>query len=333
MVNLKRDYFFWKLEKMISNYIQHWLDVIENMNNENTYKLAWGRSILETIGETEINDDIIISYNELSKKIIKYYWNQLYFFNLTQGGNKKPYVEQIVRKMIDDYQNYSGNKVAVWYEKAEQYFKKDEDKYNKIINDVSSILNRDVCWRFMKVKGQSVPLYVLDKNKKTVYFSKEDAKELHEYRFVLSQLLNYRWSQLLEQFNAAPRIVNKVKGLSASKVKRNNLKKYKDILINYFKDDPIDFYTGQVLRENDISVDHVIPWSFMYSDDIWNLVLTSKSNNSKKSNNIPSIEDIKKLNKRNEDLIKYIHEDKMQNDLSEAINNHYVDKFYNSMKL
>lgn len=34
---------------------------------------------------------------------------------------------------------------------------------------------------------------------------------------------------------------------------------------------PIDFYTGNELDMDDISVDHVIPWSFMYSDDIWNL--------------------------------------------------------------
>ena len=55
----------------------------------------------------------------------------------------------------------------------------------------------------------------------------------------------------------------------------------------------IDFYTGDILEQNDISLDHVIPWSFMYSDDIWNLVITSKSVNSKKSNSIPSEETIK----------------------------------------
>lgn len=37
----------------------------------------------------------------------------------------------------------------------------------------------------------------------------------------------------------------------------------------------------------------------MYSDDIWNLVITSKSNNSRKSNAIPSKEVIEKLKKRN----------------------------------
>ena len=36
---------------MISDYVNDWLTIIETMQNENTYKLAWGRSILETIGE------------------------------------------------------------------------------------------------------------------------------------------------------------------------------------------------------------------------------------------------------------------------------------------
>ncbi len=30
----------------MNKYIQDWLDVIEYMNNDNTYKLAWGRVFL-----------------------------------------------------------------------------------------------------------------------------------------------------------------------------------------------------------------------------------------------------------------------------------------------
>ena len=35
----------------MSDYIRQWLMIIENMNNDNTYKLAWGRAILECIVE------------------------------------------------------------------------------------------------------------------------------------------------------------------------------------------------------------------------------------------------------------------------------------------
>lgn len=33
----------------MSDYIKQWLDIIENMNNDNTYKLAWGRALLELV--------------------------------------------------------------------------------------------------------------------------------------------------------------------------------------------------------------------------------------------------------------------------------------------
>lgn len=156
---------------------------------------------------------------------------------------------------------------------------------------------------------------------------------LKEYNFVLSQLLNYKWVQLLEKFNNSPRISSKIKGISENTIKRNNLNKYKKILLENNKYKPIDFYTGEVLDENDISVDHVIPWSFMYSDDIWNLVLTNKSNNSSKSNHIPSQEIIEKLKERNQTLLNTINDSKFKQELPLAIDNDYVDKFYLSFKL
>lgn len=335
MVNLQSEYFFWKLEKMISTYTQCWFDIIENMKNDNTYKLAWARSILETVGRKSIYGDLIINFDELSVLIIKYYWNQLYFFNLTQGRNKqkKPVIEQIVNEMIGDYQNYSGSNIPVWFEKCEPYFKADDKKYKRIINRVSNALSKDVCYRFKRIQDKDLPIYDLDIKKRIIVLKYQDAKVLQEDRFILAQLVNYKWAQLLEQFNMAPRIANKVKGLSDSKIRRNNLTKYKEILLASCNGNPKDFYTGLPLSNDDISVDHVIPWSYMYSDDIWNLVLTSKSNNSKKSNNIPSDEEIKRLNRRNEYLRQLIASQKYKNELEEAISNHYVDKFYNALRL
>ena len=71
----------------------------------------------------------------------------------------------------------------------------------------------------------------------------------------------------------------------------------------------------------------------MYSDDIWNLVLTSKSINSKKSNVVPSEEIIKKLESRNIKLLKVVKEEKYKKELQIAIDKDYVRKFYLSFKL
>ena len=71
----------------------------------------------------------------------------------------------------------------------------------------------------------------------------------------------------------------------------------------------------------------------MYSDDIWNLVFTSKSSNSSKSNNIPKEEIIKRLKERNQLLLNTITDPKYKNELEIAIQNNYVDKFYLAIKL
>ena len=70
----------------------------------------------------------------------------------------------------------------------------------------------------------------------------------------------------------------------------------------------------------------------MYSDDIWNLVITSKSKNSQKNNSIPSEKVIKKLKERN-NKIKDIVSDSFKMDIEEAMKNNYLDKFYYECRL
>lgn len=48
-----------------------------------------------------------------------------------------------------------------------------------------------------------------------------------------------------------------------------------------------DIYTGELMTTRGMSVDHFIPWSYVASDELWNLIPTVKSVNSSKSNNLP----------------------------------------------
>lgn len=94
-----------------------------------------------------------------------------------------------------------------------------------------------------------------------------------------------------------------------------------------------DFYSAKPLAPDDTSVDHVIPWSFIYSDDIWNLVLTSKSYNSHKSNARPTSEDIRNLKIRNKRLLRILPDgSRYKEDLRAAIDGGYVDRFYHDMR-
>ena len=48
-----------------------------------------------------------------------------------------------------------------------------------------------------------------------------------------------------------------------------------------------DIYSGERLSTKGMSIDHFVPWSYVASDELWNLIPTEKSINSRKSNNLP----------------------------------------------
>jgi hypothetical protein len=312
------------------SYINDWLAVIDGMNNENTYKLAWGRALIEICHGLEVDHQIVvIHFDQISEVFLKYYWNQTYFFKLYQGPSKtKPVIQQITEELIEYYQNHTGSTLPVWFDDAYAEISKNQKYYQSIIKRISRTLPQNVSHRFLKVGDIIYPLYVLEDQQKIVTFTKDQVLLLKEHAFVLSQLLNYRWAQLLEKFNTSPRITLKVKGLSEEKIRRNSLHKFKQALLKQFPNGIVrDFYTDEILDPNDISIDHVIPWSFMYSDDIWNLVITSKRRNSSKSNNTVSKESIDRLKQRNVEL-ESILDPHLKESLIEAKEMKFVDRYW-----
>ncbi len=325
---------------METQYLNKWLTVIEQMNNDNTYKLAWGRAIIECVSfnkYTMNGENVIIDFDEISKCMIKYYWNQLFFFNLKQSPykDKEPVICKYTNVLIEEYRKISKHSFPVWFDEGIELINKNHNNlFNNIVRKVSDTLHQNVCWRFKNIPNGIVDLYEYSRDYGSrIVLKYDDVLCLKEYAVIISKLLNYKWAQLLENFNFAPKIISKINGISNTKLKRNNLSKYKDELLKQFKEGKaIDFYTGKELSYDDISVDHVIPWSFMYSDDIWNLVLTSKSYNSSKSNSIPTLEMIEKLKNRNKELLMVLN-GKYKDDIILAINNGYIDKFYYECRL
>ena len=128
-----------------------------------------------------------------------------------------------------------------------------------------------------------------------------------------------------------------MRGTDRGKIKRGNLSKFKQYL---YLENPERrcFITGEQITDDE-SVDHVIPWSYLYSDDLWNLVLVKKGVNSSKSNKIPDEGLIKKLEKRNQRLLDLLNQKeldrKIENRIEElklAIENDFVRKFWNGCR-
>jgi len=294
---------------IIPDYIKKWLKIIEQMANSNTYKLAWGRAVIECIVNKSYsemsNKKVTISFQSIAYKIIKYYWNQTFFFDLRQSSpfDSDPKILQRIQNLIHIYIVRSGSVIPVWFDVGMELLRKTEPQLlEQTIKKICIDLTKDVSYRFKYIQGEFYDIYEYDRLQKEldIKLSFENIAAIIEYSDVLTDLLNYKWAQLLEKYNSHPKIIEKTKSISNNKIRRRNLTVYKEqLLLEYSGKKILDFYTGLELLHNDISVDHVIPWSFIYSDDIWNLVLTSKSNNSSKSNNVPDKLIIDRLNNRN----------------------------------
>ncbi len=306
----------------MDSYIKDWFYVIRNCSVDNTYKMGWSKSIIECCIENPKED--VISFDRISLKMFKYYWNQTIFFDLQQSPNpiKPPELYSYVKKIIGKYQNEYGFKPVL--------FDKIEDKIIVDINKVNKVLKKDVCHRFLKVGSKEYDLYDLDIQNLSIKI--HNPIILKEYSDFFFEVINYRWTQILENFNSSPRISKKVKIIDLKKVKRNSLQKFHKYL------DKIDSncsICGKPIDDKP-SIDHVIPWSYMYSDDLWNLVYTHKGCNSSKSNRIVGETEIGELEKRNKELLVVLNNlginDKHTKELQLSINKDFVRKFWIGFK-
>ncbi|CAF30314.1 HNH endonuclease domain-containing protein [Methanococcus maripaludis] len=322
----------------MEDYIKNWNKIISNCSFDNTYKMAWAKAIVETAISKDIDSALIISFEEIAELFLKYYWNQTIYFNLTQGSSLKKIPEALkyTKNLIDLYYAKKGDYFPQRYEKIIFEDFGIESEKNKTIKKIVKTLGQDVSWRFMNLSGETYPLYELVENQ--VVLSLENAKLLKKYSDFLFPMINYRWTQMLESFNHSPRISSKVRAIDEDSIKkRNNLNKFREFLDLEFSDNKrYCFYCGKEIVDDDLTIDHVIPWSFMYSDDIWNLVYCHRSENSSKSNRIPEETDVKALECRNKLLLEKLTENKISSkrvdELQLAIEKDYVKKFWISSR-
>lgn len=107
---------------------------------------------------------------------------------------------------------------------------------------------------------------------------------------------------MIEQLNEVPSI-NYLLGKVESIAKRSSLRPFETILISHFEQKC--FYCDKPLSngKRNTHVDHFIPWSFVQSDQLWNLVLACPSCNSSKSDKLPNKIFLNYIIDRNNDLV------------------------------
>ena len=136
--------------------------------NDNTYKMAWAKSIVEICSNASLDSEFLnITLSDIASKYIKYYWNQTIFFDLIQGTNptKPPVILSLVKDLINKYFLAIGKKQPEVFEKVEDRFSRIglEKDYQKTLIKIAKTLKQDVSWRFDSIQEDG-SLYTYIKN-------------------------------------------------------------------------------------------------------------------------------------------------------------------------
>lgn len=326
---------------MENKFIETWFSILRNCSYDNTYKMAWAKAIVEIsleydIKGTDPNTSIEIKFEQIAQLVTKYYWNQTIYFDLVQGSNplKPPKILSITKELIDKYQGICGSFQPIRYERAINIIQRNDiltKHYSKSIKKIVHVLKADVSYRFLNLAGNKLDIIYDYKPGDSSFFIKiSNMKELKENAQQIFDIINYRWALILETFNSTPRICKKVKIIDEKNIQRKSLNRYVKYL-DVSNPEHDCFICGKKISRESLSIDHVIPWSYLYSDDLWNLVYTHKECNSSKRNILPSEESIRKLEIRNQQLSLHtdnLYSDKIVQELHTAIEKNYLYKFW-----
>jgi hypothetical protein len=314
------------------DYFKEWLRVIDVMDQDNTYKAAWGRAIIECIVSEnyEINQEKYILHEyEIVQKLMKYYWNQIAYFQLSQGPATK--IEKQINSMRQTFLKSKRNKVIHWYDKVESDLKRNPQVFENIIKKFMTLSSKDFAIKFSHVKRDRINLYDIDAKLKQVIFTKNQIDSILNNQEILIDLIHYKWAKILETYNKSPNIIKKVVGATKYRFKTCQTTKQRNLLIQYYHLEGVrDFYTNELVDIQNIVIDYVIPYNFIYSCDIWNLVICSKETLKKRNNQLPTKQEIEQLNTRNEKLLSLIKHTHLSDryDLENCIKNNLVTRYF-----
>ncbi len=244
-----------------------------------TYKPALLKAI--TLITRRIPNDVI-KLSTIGAEFTRLYWNQTVIFHLRQAAivSKEPEVIHSVRAVAERY-------------KVRDLKDLPSAARTQIDNAMARTLTIDVLRRFHTSKPAHMPdLFRWGSGEDFISLPDMSIDFFTANSRPLETLANYWWAKYLEKVNwLAPAIIDKVERDGA---RRSSLTKYLKILRE--SDEHQCFYCGSDLSAaGRIEVDHVLPWTFLLSDELWDLVLSCAPCNSAKSDRLPERSFVEKL--------------------------------------
>jgi hypothetical protein len=274
-------------EEKFANLLSDFRAIIRRGKKANTYKFVLARSILEFIKDNELeikknieNDvDTHINYSKFADYFLKFYWRQQKS-KIPQNHNTDsiPNAVKTLKNLFDRYPQ--PEKFDMVPEELKSNAK------NEILKGVFGTgTNSQVIPKF-----QNIPSGNKSKKKETFYKNDPKSKQIMVnpnamqffiyYRDLLDTFVILELAKFLDKIKSSPGIVSKIE---EPEFDRTTLKTHERVLKRSFKN---CFYCDEKLNGLITHVDHFIPFSYIFENKYWNLVLSCSKCNLNKSDSL-----------------------------------------------
>ena len=274
---------------------QIFMHVLNQGTKDNTYKFAFARFLLEY---SQIKTETHVEFSTIAEYYLKYYWPQVCNSKLKHSHHidKTPEIIQIIENEFD----------KPYYPQTFDKIKQEEPV--KIENCIRNIERK--CFEHVTYAFQNVKLGVKSVNKAPIFFEYKikrfrkrydrekdmpyidrdyginlnlDAMSFFKRRNVsLDKAVTLEWVRFLEERNpGVPKLTAKIE----DKIPARNLTTQRHALEPFEKN---CFYCETPLETVESDVEHVIPFSYIRENEMWNLTRACKQCNCKKLGSLPS---------------------------------------------
>lgn len=258
--------------------------LVRHASMSTTYKPALLKSLVRIAAR---GPSLVIPLTVIGREFATLYWNQTIVFHLRQAAvlSKEPEVIKSIRKKSADYQLRELKNLP-------------QEAAAAIDREMARILTINVLERFHAGKPTSMPpLFTWRPSERAVTLSDGSHAFLRDQRATLEVIANYWWASYLEKVNVlAPAIIEKVRRDGAQ---RSSLAKYLRILTTQTGEDRYFYCDIAFSDQRRVSVNHLLPWTFLLDDPLWDLVLACAQCNGSKSDRLPDARFVTKLAGRN----------------------------------
>jgi 5-methylcytosine-specific restriction endonuclease McrA len=313
---------------------QTFVSIITKGRKSNTYKFALAKFLLDYCNsqtpqeiENSItnNQSTFVDYQQVANAFLTYFWHQECKYRIKQNyqDSKPPSVIRIIRNVFgtdyipESFKNISKDKKQIAQKDIRRkVFGKESQKTSQVIprfqniKDGNSVIRKQIFYNYDDEAGQ-------------IEIKPEAVKFFSENYIFLIKLVILEWCKFLEKINTLPRLIAKVESYE---IKRGSLSKY----VKIFREFKTCFYCNASLDSTETHVDHFIPWSYIFEDESWNLVLSCEKCNLKKSDSLANPRYLTYLIERNntykkkiEDLRKSLLKIDTQKGWQNEITHHY----------